>query len=73
MYSPKIDESLIPILYKLAKQKGRSMTKLVDELLRTALHAKGVLHAEGSINLTSKQKPDRSALSYAKLMSSRNR
>lgn len=62
MYSPKIDESLIPILYKLAKQKGRPMTKIVDDLLWTALHARGVLHAEGSIGLTTKQKPGGSAL-----------
>ena len=34
MYSPKIKEDLIPILYKLAKQEGKSMTHLVDDILR---------------------------------------
>ena len=34
MYSPKIKENLIPILYKLAKQERKPMTKLVNEMLR---------------------------------------
>lgn len=37
MYSPKIAEDLIPLLYRLAKARGMRMTKLVDEMLRTAL------------------------------------
>jgi hypothetical protein len=37
MYSPKIKEDLIPILHKLAKQERKSMTKLVDEMLRTEI------------------------------------
>jgi len=37
MYSPKIKEDLIPILYKLAKQERKSMTKLVDEMLRAEI------------------------------------
>ena len=53
MYSPKIHESLIPILYKLAKAEGRPMTKLVNELVRSALHARGIMHADGSIDQTS--------------------
>lgn len=34
MYSPKVKEDLIPILYKLAKQELKPMTALVDEMLR---------------------------------------
>ena len=37
MYSPKISEDLIPLLFKLAKQEGKPMTKLVDEILRKSL------------------------------------
>ena len=37
MYSPKIKEGLIPILYKLAKQEQKPMTKLVDEMLRAEI------------------------------------
>jgi hypothetical protein len=37
MYSPKIDEGLIPTLYRLAKEKKVPMTRLVNEILRNAL------------------------------------
>ena len=37
MYSPKINEDLIPIIYRLAKRKGRAMTQVVDEILRKEL------------------------------------
>ena len=37
MYSPKVKEDLIPILYKLAKHEGKSMTALVDEMIRTEI------------------------------------
>jgi hypothetical protein len=37
MYSPKIDEGLIPRLYRLAKARKIPMTRLVDELLRSAI------------------------------------
>ena len=37
MYSPKIKEDLIPVLYKLAKQEGKPITKLVDEMLRAEI------------------------------------
>jgi hypothetical protein len=37
MYSPKIKEDLIPILYKLAKQEGKPMTALIDEMLRAEI------------------------------------
>ena len=37
MYSPKISEELIPVLYRRAKDRGIPMTRLVNELLGTAL------------------------------------
>ena len=39
MYSPKIKIDLIPILYRLAEEKGKPMTRVVDELIRPALIA----------------------------------
>jgi hypothetical protein len=43
MYSPKIDKSLIPILYRLAKEEGKPMTKLVNEILRKVLKERGYI------------------------------
>ena len=37
MYSPKIKEDLIPVLYKLAKQDRKPMTKMVDEMLQAEI------------------------------------
>jgi len=37
MYSPKISEDLIPILYKKAQSDKKPMTKIVDELLHEKL------------------------------------
>ena len=37
MYSPKIREDLIPIIYKKSKLTDKSMTDYVDDILRTEL------------------------------------
>ena len=37
MYSPKISEDLIPNLYKIAKAKKVSMTKLVNDIVSDAI------------------------------------
>ena len=37
MYSPKIKEDLIPVLYKLAKREGKPMTALIDQMLRAEI------------------------------------
>ena len=37
MYSPKLDESLVPVLYRLAKERRIPMTRLVDGIIRQAL------------------------------------
>jgi hypothetical protein len=33
MYSPKIDEELIPVLYHLAKEKQTPMTRFVNSII----------------------------------------
>jgi hypothetical protein len=42
MYSPKISEELIPILYSLAKQRKIPMTRLIDELLQESLKTQDI-------------------------------
>lgn len=37
MYSPKIDEKYIPLLYKLGKSKHKPMTHLVNEAVEQYL------------------------------------
>jgi len=41
MYSPKISEEHIPVLYKLAKQQKIPMTKLVNDIINNALTQSG--------------------------------
>ena len=45
MYSPKIDERLIPPLYRLARRRGQPMTRLVAEALEAYLAGQGALGA----------------------------
>ncbi len=40
MYSPKISEDLVPKLYRKAKAEGVPMTKLVNQIIGTALKGK---------------------------------
>ena len=37
MYSPKIAEDLIPALYRISRDSGKPMTKILDEILREKL------------------------------------
>jgi hypothetical protein len=37
MYSPKISEELIPVLYKIAKVQKIPMTRLVDQIIEESL------------------------------------
>ena len=37
IYSPKISEDLIPVLYRIGKKQGKPMTKVVDNLLRDSI------------------------------------
>lgn len=40
MYSPKISEDLIPVLYRIGKAEGKPMTLVVADILRTAISEK---------------------------------
>ena len=37
MYAPKIDEKLIPSLYRIAKAKGIHMTSLINSIIADAI------------------------------------
>ena len=43
MYSPKIPERMIPLLYRLGQAQGRPMTHLVAEAVERYLAAEGWL------------------------------
>lgn len=34
MYSPRIIDDLIPLLYRIARHEAKPMTRIVDEILR---------------------------------------
>ena len=42
MYSPKIDETLIPAIYHTARARRIPMTRLVAQLIRKALKAEAL-------------------------------
>ena len=42
MYSPRIDESLIPALYLTARSRHMPMTRLVAQLIRKALRTEAL-------------------------------
>lgn len=46
MYSPKISEDLIPILYTTAKSNKKPMTKIVDSILREHLFQSSTPHSQ---------------------------
>ena len=46
MYSPAISYDLIPVIYRLAKLNNVAMTKVVDDIIRTDLHIRGVINNE---------------------------
>ncbi len=39
MYSPKIEEELIPVLYRIGKAQKKPMTKVVADLIRKGMVA----------------------------------
>ena len=49
MYSPKISEAYIPVLYRLASVKKVPMTKLVAQIIKAFLIKVGLIN-EGEIN-----------------------
>ena len=42
MYTPKISEELVPVLYRLAKDRRMPMTRFVDGIIRQALASNNV-------------------------------
>lgn len=46
MYSPRISEDLIPLIYKKAKEKKAPMTKIVDEILRATFYKEEKQHKQ---------------------------
>lgn len=42
MYSPKISPSLIPLIYKKAKEQKKPMTKIVNEIISSWFLAKNI-------------------------------
>lgn len=48
MYSPKISEELIPILYRIAKALKKPMTGVVNELIRESLPEYEAEHLHGT-------------------------
>jgi len=51
MYSPKIDEKFIPILYKLKLSEQKPMTTLVNEIIHSYLKQKSLLNENSNNNL----------------------
>ena len=49
MYSPRISEDLIPLIYRRAKANKKPMTKVVDKILRDAF-CNGLEHQESRSN-----------------------
>jgi hypothetical protein len=52
MYSPKIKEALIPLIYRVAKREGVPMTHWVNRVLKQALSTCGTdarENTEGSV------------------------
>lgn len=48
VYSPKIYEPVIPVLYRLAKLKGTTMTKLVNSIIvRELMNSGHIISWEG--------------------------
>ncbi len=55
MYSPKINEELVPKLYRLGKAYKKPMTKVVDEILKeylSKIEIKEELSIKNEINAT---------------------
>jgi hypothetical protein len=49
MYSPRIKNDLIPLLYRIARHEGKPMTRIVDEILRPVIESR-MQKLEQSIN-----------------------
>lgn len=50
MYSPKISETLIPRIYRVAKSSGIPMTKWVNQVIEQALPETDAVHETNEKN-----------------------
>ncbi len=48
MYSPKISEELVPALYWIAKEEKKPMTRLVNDIIRTAIERRHQHESQGN-------------------------
>ena len=59
MYSPKIKEEFIPVLYKIAKARGMPMTHIVREALDEYLNKPEILSMKAPSGDNNKKEPNR--------------
>jgi EAL domain-containing protein (putative c-di-GMP-specific phosphodiesterase class I) len=50
MYSPRIREDLIPYLYRLRKERGIPMTRLVNEIIEDYLQTQTKTKGDSNVN-----------------------
>ena len=48
MYTPKISEKFIPVLYRIAKEEKKPMTRLVNEIIRQELERRSPYECKGN-------------------------
>jgi hypothetical protein len=65
MYSPKIPERLIPVLYRLARARGKPMTTIVAEALDAYLASQGVALTDQSNDIGPESDPSARRLKRA--------
>jgi hypothetical protein len=53
MYSPKIPDRLIPALYRLARARGKPMTKIVAEALDAYLASQDIVLVDQADDISS--------------------
>jgi len=58
MYSPRIDEGVIPVLHKIGKAGGKPMTKILSNIIREAI-AKDTLRRKKKATARNSQKKGR--------------
>ncbi len=49
MYSPKISEELVPALYWIAKEEKKPMTRLVNDIIKSAIERRYQHERQGNI------------------------
>jgi len=67
VYSPKISEDLIPMLYRLARAVRRPMTKVVDDFLRPNVLQSYSLITPNTEGSNSHGEPSKDSLSHDQL------